>query len=325
MPQLLSTVASRVKAKINAAKYVAVTTDAWTSRTTENFVAVTAHFINDEWEFENYTLETKHFPESHTSENLASALQKTVEDWNLSRNGCGPAICTDNASNIVKAVRDVGYTHVGCFAHTLNLATQKGIKLSPVDRLLGRVRRVVTFFHKSTSATSSPKLMQTKLELPEHRLIIDVHNRWNSTYDMCERYLEQQTAVFAALIEIKRTVKDLVTLSEDDVRHMEELVATLKPLKTVTVMMSSAENATISLIHPFKEMILKQMERNENDSKFISDVKAAICNDLQPRCLISLFFKLLNSKLRIVLCQNFETFIIIATKTISKTQQKHYE
>jgi len=97
------------------------------------------------------------------------------------------------------------------------------------------------------------------------------------------------------LIEIKRTVKDLVTLSEDDVRHMEELVATLKPLKTVTVMMSSAENATISLIHPFKEMILKQMERNENDSKFISDVKAAICNDLQPRCLISLFFKLLNS------------------------------
>jgi len=47
MPQLLSTVASRVKAKIDAAKYVAVATDAWTSRTTENFVAVTAHFIND--------------------------------------------------------------------------------------------------------------------------------------------------------------------------------------------------------------------------------------------------------------------------------------
>ena len=66
---------------------------------------------------------------------------------------------------------------------------------------------------------------------------------------------------------------------------------TLKPLKTVTIMMSRAQNATISLIHLFKEMILKQIERNESDSKFLSDVEAAICNDLQPRCLIYLTIK----------------------------------
>ena len=32
------------------------------------------------------------------------------------------------------------------FAHTLNLATQRGIDVNQVNRVLGRVRRVVSFF-----------------------------------------------------------------------------------------------------------------------------------------------------------------------------------
>ena len=150
-------------------------------------------------------LKQKKIDESHTAEHLADALKDTSARWQLERDGKGPAVTTDNASNIVRAVKESGLNpHVGCFAHTLNLATQRGLKVSQVDKLLGRVRRVVTFFHKSTSATSVLKLMQAKLDLPEHRLLMDVPTRWNSTYDMCERYLEQQAAVYAALLELKK-------------------------------------------------------------------------------------------------------------------------
>ena len=37
-------------------------------------------------------------------------------------------------------------------AHTLNLASQRTLKLPAVARLLGKVRRITTFFHRSTIA-----------------------------------------------------------------------------------------------------------------------------------------------------------------------------
>lgn len=44
------------------------------------------------------------------------------------------------------------YFHVRCYAHVLNLATQKALKIQAVERLFGRIRHVVTYFHKSPTA-----------------------------------------------------------------------------------------------------------------------------------------------------------------------------
>lgn len=60
-------------------------------------------------------------------------------------------ITTDNASNISKAVKDSGFVHVRCFAHTVNLAVQSG--LSHVDQQLIKMRRVVSYLRRSTKAT----------------------------------------------------------------------------------------------------------------------------------------------------------------------------
>lgn len=60
-------------------------------------------------------------------------------------------ITTDNASNISRAVKDSGYTHIRCFAHTVNLAVQKG--LSHIDPQLVKMRKVVTYIRRSSKAT----------------------------------------------------------------------------------------------------------------------------------------------------------------------------
>lgn len=206
-----------------------------------------------------------------------------MTQWQLERNGKGPAITTDNASNIVRAVKESGLgQHIGCFAHTINLATQRGLKVSQVDRLLGRVRRVVTYFHKSTSAASCLKLMQLRLGKPQHKLLMDVPTRWNSSFDMCSRYLEQQAPVYAALVEMKK-VSDVATLSESDVQNIENIVEVLRPLKTVTTMMCSQKHPTVSLIHPLKEMLLGHLKISPSDNSLVSDIKKAISSDLKPR------------------------------------------
>lgn len=50
---------------------------------------------------------------------------------------------------------------------------------------------------------------------------------------MAERYLEQQAAVYSALTEkaLKKN-KDIITLSDQDVRVTEEVIEIRKPLKT---------------------------------------------------------------------------------------------
>lgn len=59
-------------------------------------------------------------------------------------------ITTDNASNVSKAVRESGLNHIRCFAHTINLAVQKGVAVFSPN--LSRIRKITRFYHKSTKA-----------------------------------------------------------------------------------------------------------------------------------------------------------------------------
>ncbi|KAI4824950.1 hypothetical protein KUCAC02_020661 [Chaenocephalus aceratus] len=203
-----------VEHELSAASAVALTTDGWTSRATESDLTVTAHFINSEWEMQNPVLLTRPVYEQHTSTHLAEKLQEAVAEYKLEKPKT-IAVTTDNARNIVKAVSEAGLgPQTGCFAHTLNLASQKAMAVNQVSRLLGEIRRAVSFFHRSTTAAHVLEQKQEMLHLPKHRLINDVATRWNSSYEMVERYLEQQSAVYSALSALKN--KDIANLTDQE-------------------------------------------------------------------------------------------------------------
>lgn len=157
--------------------------------------------------------------------------------------------------------------------------------MNKMDRLLGRIRKVVSYFHGSTTAAHVLKTKQEMLQLPTHKLIHDVATRWNSTYDMLERYLEQQAAVYSALTDktLKKNVRDIITLSDDDVKVAEEVFQVLKPLKTVTTLLSTETAPSVSMILPLKTKVLQSMAPSEEDSTITRDVKTAIRDDLKPR------------------------------------------
>ena len=52
---------------------------------------------------------------------------------------------------------------------------------------------------------------------------------------MVERYLDQKVAVYSKMTDQAESnnVKDIVTLSENDIRLAEEVIKVCKPLKTV--------------------------------------------------------------------------------------------
>ena len=125
-------------------------------------------------------------------------FHSVADEWMLTL--ADLVIVTDNAANMLAAAQIDYLTHVKCFAHTLNLATQRALKLNPVSRLLGRIRRITGFLHRSSIATHALQEKQRLLELSPHKLKIDVPTRWNSAFEMNKRFLEQQPAICATLL-----------------------------------------------------------------------------------------------------------------------------
>ncbi|KAJ8356661.1 hypothetical protein SKAU_G00194550 [Synaphobranchus kaupii] len=232
-------------------------------------------------------LQTRPLYESHTSAHLAEELTNAVTEWKLERPNMTIPVTTDNASNIVNAIHEADGLgpQIGCFAHVVNLAAKKAVSINPVSRLLGKVRKAVTFFHKSTTAHHVLTVKQEMLGLPKHKLIHDVTTRWNTIHDMLERYVEQQPAIYAALLDkgVKKSAKDMAMLTDSEQKLAEELIQLLKPLKTVTTLMSSETTPTTSMILPLKEMILKSMAPGDEDSATLKEAKAAITQDLERR------------------------------------------
>lgn len=201
---------SDLLADLSSVRYVAVTTDSWTALTTESYVTVTCHWLED-WDMKSAILMTKSVPGRHTAENLAACLKEAVDQWGL--NGKVIACVHDNASNIVAAnsPERVDWASVHCYAHTLQLAINDTFKVY-VYRVICAAGRLVQHFSHSTVACKALEAKQDQMQLPKHKLIQSCKTRWNSVVDMFERLIEQRWAVTAVLSD--RTVTKLCRMPE---------------------------------------------------------------------------------------------------------------
>ncbi|XP_048730602.2 E3 SUMO-protein ligase ZBED1-like [Ostrea edulis] len=287
IPKMYNAVKENVLKTLSSATQVAITSDGWTSRSTESYVTVTATFVDANWEMQNYVLQTRPMPESHTAENVASVIREACKEWKLPSPLGPPPLVSDNAANMLKAGQIIGCIHIGGLAHTLNLAAQRSLKVKTVSNLLARIRTIVAFFHRSTVAASVLKAKAELLAIPNHKLKIDVCTRWNSTFDMIERFLEMQAAVIASLrckelSHIKN--KDISNLSDESVSLAENIAACLKPLKDMTTMLCTESTPTLSVIMPLhRQLITNILVAKEDDSHTVVEMKKLMKNDLESR------------------------------------------
>nr|XP_029131993.1 zinc finger BED domain-containing protein 4-like [Labrus bergylta] len=96
--------------------------------------------------------------------------------------------------------------------------------------------------HKSTVASEKLKATQNQLGLPELRL---KPTRWNLTYYMLERILQNREAVITTLA---LTNPRLATLSPEEWEEMQQACNVLKPFEEVTVEISGEGYVTASKV-----------------------------------------------------------------------------
>nr|CAI5842454.1 unnamed protein product [Callosobruchus analis] len=193
-----------VRTQLASVSCACITTDCWTSKNLDSYIGVTCHFIDKEFVLKSVLLECVSMPIAHTSRNLSEEITKIINKFNL--NNKILAVVSDNATNIKNAIlNELKLRHFGCFAHTLNLIIQDGLK--SIDSLLEKVKNIVSFFKRSTQGMERLLTAQRNAgNVIQKKLIQSVPTRWNSTYFMLDRICELQDAVKTSIALINRNI-----------------------------------------------------------------------------------------------------------------------
>ncbi|CAH1110803.1 unnamed protein product [Psylliodes chrysocephalus] len=201
-----------VKQLMNGRKTICITTDAWTSINTVSYIGVTAHFVDEKFNLNSILLECSSSNMRHTAENLAADLQRVCKEWNI-ENKVIFAV-SDNAANMQRAIQNIGWKHIGSVAHTINLLVKDGLKNDEIRQIIAKVRQTVTHFRRSNISTEKLIKYQENLGNNPLKLILEVPTRWNSTFEMLERFIQLEEAVKSTVAIIEKELPDVTkTLS----------------------------------------------------------------------------------------------------------------
>lgn len=98
--------------------------------------------------------------------------------------------------------------------------------------------------------------------IPEHKLIQDVSVRWNSSYHMISRLIEQRWSLTATLSdpEVTQRAKHFLDLKPEQWSLLEELEQALKPFDCATVYLSRESYVTLSSLPALIKGLMKSTE-----------------------------------------------------------------
>ncbi len=124
LPRLYTECRETVERQLQNVQFFATTSDIWSSRTSEPYLSLTIHFVDEDWNLQSKCLQTAYCPEDHTGEVIAQGMIEALASWGLSENR-QVCITTDSGTNMVKAASLNKWTRLQCFGHRLHLAIGK--------------------------------------------------------------------------------------------------------------------------------------------------------------------------------------------------------
>ncbi|KAJ8910633.1 hypothetical protein NQ315_012501 [Exocentrus adspersus] len=209
------------------------------------------------------------YTEKHTAENLGSLLKKTFEEWRIENKVV--CIVSDNAANIIAAIRKGGWASRPCFAHSINLLVQDGLK--QIENMLNKLKAIVAYFKRSSSALVKLQQTQKQMQLPEVKLKQDIVTRWDSTLDMVQRACQIKDAIISTLA-LKNPA--LNTISANEYIILEKLIDILQIFKDVTEEVSEEKGVTISKILLFVRAIYEHIQKYYNNPDLETELKGVV-------------------------------------------------
>lgn len=229
--------------------------------------------------------------EKHTGEHIKEALYNIASEYGIQYALAG--ITTDNASNMKVPAGGLEFctkqhAHVSCFAHTLQLAVDDGLKLEEIDIAATKARKLVGHFNRSTVASDALENYQhTHGETRPLKLVQDIATRWNSMYFMFCRLQKLRTAVYHVLHDKAVTrgpEARRLDIDEGTWEVIETIIPVLTPLVDATEALASEAYPSVSCIAPMLlSLITHDLSTTEADPQLIKAFKLKVVAGLQKR------------------------------------------
>ncbi|KAL5786985.1 hypothetical protein ACOSP7_003934 [Xanthoceras sorbifolium] len=161
---------------------VSLTTDTWTSIQNINYMVVTAHFIDSDWQLQKRILSFTQIGD-HRGDSIGRVFTITVDNATANTTAVQYLIRKLNSWHVDGTVLGGRFLHVRCCAHILNLIVNDGLK--DLDHSVLSIRNAVKYVKSSHSRLEKFKkcVAHEKIE-DKGFVVLDVPTRWNSTYLM---------------------------------------------------------------------------------------------------------------------------------------------
>ncbi|KAJ8895736.1 hypothetical protein PR048_001074 [Dryococelus australis] len=207
----------RIENILEPVQYVSITNDMWSSTANDDYLSITAQFLDDNYKMQHVCLEVISFShEMHSAENTAAFFKELLGKWGLLEKLS--YVVRDNARNMSAAMEKAGFKDVSCLTHTLQL----------VSKDMGH-------FKHSVKANKQLKAAQETLHMPQECMIQDEPTRWNSTLHMLKRVVEQRRPLVLCL--------SWPGLNKWDSPHPSQWSL----IEAITEILSLFENATLAI------------------------------------------------------------------------------
>ena len=265
----------RVKQEMKDKSVVGVgfTADGWESRGGEDYLGITGHFVDDNFELKRLTIACAHFEEQHTGNNINKVLTEEVRKVNL-----GPlvakTIVTDEASNMKKGRRMEGISNLNCGNHKLqNSIKDAKNECKEANEMFECATRLSNFGRKSPYFHNKMKKYCKKYNHNFSRLRGVSKVRWNCTHKMLQRLLKHKQCI--QNMEENNDVGDIPILEVAQWRLLKEIVHILSPLESTTKVWEMETEPTIQLVgeevYNLVTKLKETIEEKENSIEYRED------------------------------------------------------
>ena len=250
-----------------------LTTELWSDMSSEtSLLSLTAHLISPEYRRYNAVLHAMPMEKAHTAEAIKTAMLDMLGDWNIVPHGVH-LVLRDNGANMKRAMEDASFDSVGCFAHTIQLAIHDALKAQrAVIDTIAVAREIVGHFKKSPTASKKLHHIQSELNLPQNHLIQEVPTRWNSTFRMLERLVQQKTAIARYALDV-----NIPVITANQWNLADKLAEKLRPVDELT-RNASSDKSSVAMILPSIAALVHSLEKHEDDAGIQSTTDALVAS-----------------------------------------------